>query len=890
MNKSVMTAIFAAGLAAAGWVGWGFVGHSPLALAMTVMIATTYLLGAWELMRYRAATASLTRALEAHQEPPALDAWLESLDPALRHPVRQRIEGERVALPGPALTPYLVGLLVMLGMLGTFLGMVITFSGTMSALETSSSLESIRAALSAPIKGLGLSFGTSVAGVAASAMLGLMSALCRRERLAALRMLDARIASELRPFSAAHRRQEMFEALQAQAQAMPLIAERLQGLMEGLERRHEQLNGQLQDRQQVFHREAAAAYTQLATTVGASLHDSLGASARMAGETIRPVVEQAMATLAQEAERSHQRLREATDVQVRTLTAQWEGTARQVADTWTEALDRHTQTQDQQAVQLGSALQSITQTLEQRTTKLLATLQETVAQSQAAQLAADQERLAGWSQSMEGMASRLAEQWQLAGEQTAQQQRGVCQALEGAATQLDQSLQTASQAFEQRTTALLASLQETVAQSQAAQLAADQQRLAGWSRSMEGMASTLAERWQQVGEQTAQHQQGVCLALEGAATQLDQSLQTASQAFEQRTTALLASLEQTVEKTLADQAAADQQRLAGWSQSMEGMASRLAEQWQQVGEQTAQHQRGVCQALEGAAAQLTERMTEQVSQALGGAARLMDQSDALLHTRIEAEARWADTQAQRMDALAGVWRTELVALRDAEAARGQAAVERLDALQAAVAGHLATLGSALEAPLTRLLQTASDVPQAAAEVITQLRQEMTHLSERDNAALAERTAMMEQLGVLLQSVNEAAGQQRAAIESLVGSAASVLEQAGQEFAQALGAQAGKVDEVSAHVAASAVELSSLGESFGHGVELFTASNEKLMDSLQRIEGAIGQSMSRSDEQLAYYVAQAREVIDLSISSQQGIVEDLRRLNGQMAAAVQGVAA
>ena len=892
MNKSVMAAIFAVGLAVVGWVGWGFVGSSPLALAMTVVIAAVYVVGAYELMQFRAATSSLSIALAGLGQQPLVDlgGWLERLHSSLRNPVRQRIDGERVPLPGPALAPYLVGLLVMLGMLGTFLGMVVTFNGAVFALEASSSLESIRAALAAPIKGLGLSFGTSVAGVAASAMLGLMSALCRRERLAALRMLDARIASELRPFSAAHRRQGMFEALQAQAQAMPLIAERLQGLMEGLERRHEQLNGQLQDQQQVFHREAAAAYTQLATTVGASLHDSLGASARMAGETIRPVVEQAMATLAQEAERSHQRLREATGVQMHALTAQWEGTARQVADTWTEALDRHTQTQDQQAVQLGSALQSITQTLEQRTTTLLATLQETVAQSQAAQLAADQQRLAGWSQSMEGMASRLAEQWQLAGEQTAQQQRGVCQALEGAATQLDQSLQTASQAFEQRTTALLASLQETVAQSQAAQLAADQQRLAGWSRSMEGMASTLAERWQQVGEQTAQHQQGVCLALEGAATQLDQSLQTASQAFEQRTTALLASLEQTVEKTQADQAVADQQRLAGWSQSMEGMASRLAEQWQQVGEQTAQQQRGVCQALEGAAAQLTERMTEQVHQALGGAARLMDQSDALLHTRIEAEARWADTQAQRMDALAGVWRTELVALRDAEAARGQAAVERLDALQAAVAGHLATLGSALEAPLTRLLQTASDVPQAAAEVITQLRQEMTHLSERDNAALAERTAMMEQLGVLLQSVNEAAGQQRAAIESLVGSAASVLEQAGQEFSQALGAQAGKVDEVSAHVAASAVELSSLGESFGHGVELFTASNEKLMDSLQRIEGAIGQSMSRSDEQLAYYVAQAREVIDLSISSQQGIVEDLRRLNGQMAAAVQGVAA
>ena len=47
------------------------------------------------------------------------------------------------------------------------------------------------------------------------------------------------------------------------------------------------------------------------------------------------------------------------------------------------------------------------------------------------------------------------------------------------------------------------------------------------------------------------------------------------------------------------------------------------------------------------------------------------------------------------------------------------------------------MGAALEDPLTRLLQTASDVPRAAAEVIAQLRQEMTRLGERDNAALAE---------------------------------------------------------------------------------------------------------------------------------------------------------
>jgi len=66
------------------------------------------------------------------------------------------------------------------------------------------------------------------------------------------------------------------------------------------------------------------------------------------------------------------------------------------------------------------------------------------------------------------------------------------------------------------------------------------------------------------------------------------------------------------------------------------------------------------------------------------------------------------------------------------------------------------------------------------------------------------------------------------------------------------------------------------------VQLFSASNDKLLDSLARIEGSIKQSTARSDEQLAYYVAQAREVIDLSISSQQGIVEDMRRLHREAA--------
>src|SRR3546814_19811137 len=64
----------------------------------------------------------------------------------------------------PVLTPYLVGLLVLLGMLGTFLGMVATLRGTGLALEGSTDLAAIRASLAAPVQGLGFAFGTSVAG------------------------------------------------------------------------------------------------------------------------------------------------------------------------------------------------------------------------------------------------------------------------------------------------------------------------------------------------------------------------------------------------------------------------------------------------------------------------------------------------------------------------------------------------------------------------------------------------------------------------------------------------------------------------------------------------------------------------------------------------------
>ncbi|HAY28917.1 MAG TPA: hypothetical protein DGC76_07455, partial [Candidatus Accumulibacter sp.] len=111
-------------------------GSNSLALVMTLIIAAVYLLGALEILEFRRATSSLAEALAAIPAAlPTLVDWLGRLHPSLQNPVRLRIEGERSGLPGPALTPYLVGLLVMLGMLGTFLGMVVTLDGAVAALR-----------------------------------------------------------------------------------------------------------------------------------------------------------------------------------------------------------------------------------------------------------------------------------------------------------------------------------------------------------------------------------------------------------------------------------------------------------------------------------------------------------------------------------------------------------------------------------------------------------------------------------------------------------------------------------------------------------------------------------------------------------------------------------
>ncbi|MDO9285372.1 MAG: DUF802 domain-containing protein [Aquabacterium sp.] len=686
MNKMLGGVAFGLGLAAVAWVGWGYVGSNPLALVMTALIGGFYLMGALELRRFHQATARLGAALAALPAPlPTLGDWLRTLPASLQNPVRLRIEGERIGLPGPAMTPYLVGLLVLLGMLGTFLGMVVTLNGAVMALESTTDLPTIRAALAAPVRGLGLAFGTSVAGVAASAMLGLLSALCRRERLLTAQALDTRIATDLHGFSRAHQRQAMLETLQAQALAMPEVVDRLQAMMAQMERQSQALNAQLLAGQEGFHRGAQAVYSELAASVDRSLRESLTASAHAAGATIQPMVEATMAGITQETTRLHARMADTVQTQLDGLSQRFGAAVGTVSAAWTAAQARHERSSDD----LSQGLQ--------------------------ASLAAFNDR---FGQTSAALLSSVAD---------------AHGAVQGA---LQATTAEIAQTFEQRSASLLASVDRAQADGRA-----------GWQADL-----------------ASQHQ-----------------------------------------RQLADLAGQDQQRLAALTQVIEAMAASLQREWQQAGAHTLAQQAQICSTLEQ-----TAREVQQQAQ---------------------AHARQTITE------------------------------------------------------MTTLMQAASEAPRAAAEVMGLLRQRLSDSLAQDNAQLEERSRIMATLSALLDAVNHTATEQRGAIDALVASSAAMLQRVGAQFSERIDAESARMSDAATQITGSAVEVSSLGEAFGHAVELFGASSDALVVHLQRIEASLSKSTARSDEQLAYYVAQAREIIDLSIMSQRQIVDDLQQLARRQAPAV-----
>lgn len=557
-NKLLFAIPAVIGAIAIVWVAGLFIGSNALALMVTLLIAIAFGIGVMELIQFRKATDSLAHALSNIPQPISqLDEWLGNIHHSLQNSVRLRIESERVGLPAPVLTPYLVGLLVMLGLLGTFIGMVDTLGGAVTALQGSTELQAIRQGLTAPINGLSLAFGTSVAGVAASAMLGLMSTLSRRERMLATRALDAQIATQLRGFSLTHNRQQTYQVLQAHAELMPTLAQQMQTMMESIAQTGIVLSDTLLANQKDFQNSVHSSFTELATSVHSSITDSLIESSNKTNANISAMVSDQLTALASESESTQQRIGLATEQQLLAITSQLQGTTAQLNSAWQENL-------------------------------------------------------------------------------------------------------------------------------------------------------------------SAQH--------------------------------------------------------SSTTEWMEHNQTRME--------------------------QLTNSVAEQVAQ----------------------------------------------------------------------------LGNSLEEPLAQLITIAAETPKAAAEVIGALRREITSNVERDKNLLEERTQLIERLDTMSQAFEAGTQQQHESMNQLIQGSSTALAQAGSEFSQHISTELEKLGSVTEHFEASAINMESLGEAFATAVALYSQSNEQLVQQLNRIEQSMDTAGNRSDQQMSYYVAQAREIIDQSLLSQKELFDELRQLN------------
>jgi len=1061
MNRTLPVLTFVAGLAVLLWVAAGYGLASPLALAVSLMILGFYLFGARELQRFQADTLALDAALAALPEALPQDGsaeglrgpWLDGLPASLRQAVRARVDGQRAVLPGPALAPYLAGLLVLLGMLGTFLGMVLTLRGTGAALESATDLQAVRASLVGPVKGLGLAFGTSVAGVAGSASLGLMAAWCRRARQQSGLRLDARVGGALRPWTAAWReaqalaqRQQQRDAglalQQRQTELMPALVERLQAGMDALTRNAQQAEDRLLARQEAFQRSAEAAYQGLATAVAATLQSSVRESAAASAGVIRPLVEETMAGIAREASALHERLGQRTDEALSALSGRLDDNAARVAAQWDAALTRQQQAGEQQAQALLQGLTAFSRHFDERAQALV----DTVARDHAARQA-EAQALLGRQQAEAQQREAALDAGLARFAQRFEQQSEALVARLGEAQALSQAeLQASTAALLRETSALqtqagqaLAGLHQRVSDAVAAQL--DQQRRDSEQRAaeMRGALAQFAEQFneramhlvEQLAGEHVQRQTEMAAATGSLAREL-----AALQAGASETVARLqAQVSEALERQLAQQQRDSEQRAAELVRSVDGLTAafdaralalhqQMATQQQQLGEGLAtrldavaqrldegagrlhegwhaaltEHQQtsralheGTRQALEAAsgsfgaqasgllrelgdnfaalqarvgeahgATQAEVRSANAALQAELGAAQAallaeVSRSQAALQERFSTsqaalqagfteaqagmQARFSDTQAAMLgrfteahEALHGRLvqaqstlhadvtgrMAELHAsVRDAHAALQSGAAAQDAQRLATWSQGLATLAETLRrewqqagaqslaqqqqisstleqtarrmseqaaaqaeatvAEVARLMQAAAAAPQAAAEVIAALRQQISDSLVQDRAVLQERTQLMTTLATLLETVQGAAHEQRSAIDALVQQSGELLARVGEGFSARVDEQAGRLAGLAEQLDGSALEVASLGEAFGGAVATFGESNQALLAQLQRIEEALGRSMTRSDEQLAYYVAQAREVVDLSILSQKQILEDLQRV-------------
>jgi hypothetical protein len=306
---------------------------------------------------------------------------------------------------------------------------------------------------------------------------------------------------------------------------------------------------------------------------------------------------------------------------------------------------------------------------------------------------------------------------------------------------------------------------------------------------------------------------------EGLADKMGSSFESFKEQFEQMASSLLSSVEREMSHSMDQQKNLDEARLRLWTdslaQSQKETSSHLADVFSEHG--------NITDVLKTAVFELKnsiQTFSDQIQRAAGD---LLKSSGDLIENRMKTEAEWTQHQRNSLQTLTSELKSELATLREDEARRIQSA------------------------------------------------------AEHDHQMLEGRLGMVRELEALSKTLTETVKKQNEGIEQVVQSAERMFAEISNRFSENVSRETSHFVDVADRFAVSAVEMAGLGDSFGTAVGTFIQSNNTLVENLEGIEAALEKTTSRSDDQLAYYVAQAREIIDQCMLSQKEFFEQMQKL-------------
>lgn len=302
MNHFALIASAISGFWALGYTASYYAGRDNLATAVTAVMFAAFSAGVAELFIRRREIDALAEELRSFEKTPE-QRTLEQASPSLRSLLWARLDRTPVAPPQAIFAPYLVGVLVMLGLLGTFLGLFGTLRGAHQALSASSDVQALRAGLTEPMRGLMRSFGTSAAGVSTSTLLGFAALFTRRAGARLSSALDRVAAGPLARLSPARRQLDALEELSEQGKAMPKAADALLRAAEGIER----LEKEMADKHETSIARVEEGLSKLSSALDAQLSTtgtSLGERIASAAQTTAAKLEDALGPIARSLDES----------------------------------------------------------------------------------------------------------------------------------------------------------------------------------------------------------------------------------------------------------------------------------------------------------------------------------------------------------------------------------------------------------------------------------------------------------------------------------------------------------------------------------------------------------------------------------------------------------